>query len=168
MCGARIARSMGLVKTRLLIPLCAFIAALSVAGPAAAEVTPEGTGEPLYTNSTQNTQWFRTTVPSGSAAYRLKLSYYANNQLVSQQTVNSVSSGVFWANWSGVATLQHGAQYGICVQGEYQFPNDSLWIPDGPNSCSLGTMLGRRSYTTIDRSKPAVSIAAAAGADTTK
>ena len=168
MCGGPIVSSMGLVKTRLLIPLCAFVAALAVAGPAAAEVTPEGTGEPLYTSSTQNTQWFRTTVPSGSAAYRLKVSYYANNSLVHQETVNSVSSGVFWVNWSGVASLDHGGQYGICVQGEYQLPNDTLWIADGPNSCSLGTMLGRRSYTTIDRSKPAVSIAAAGGAETTK
>ena len=73
-----------------------------------------------------------------------------------------------WANWSGVATLQHGGQYGICVQGQYTFPNDSLWISDGPNSCSMGTMLGKRTYTTIDRSKPAVSIEAAGGAGSTK
>jgi hypothetical protein len=121
---------------------------------------PEGTGEPAYTSSTQNTQWFRTTVPSGVGAYRLKVSYYANNSLVSEQTVNNVSSGVFWANWSGVANLQHGGQYGICVQGQYTFPNDSLWISDGPNSCSAGTNLGKRTYTTIDRSKPAVAVTA--------
>ena len=171
MCGRGIAASMGSVNKRLLNPLCILIvlaAALAAAGPAAADVVPEGTGEPAYTNSTQNTQWFRTTVPSGTGSYRLKVSYYANNALVKEETVNNVSSGVFWANWSGVATLQHGGQYGICVQGQYTFPNDSLWISDGPNSCSMGTMLGKRTYTTIDRSKPAVSIEAAGGAGSTK
>ena len=171
MCGRGIAPNMGSVTKRLLNPLCILIvlaAALAAAGPAAADVVPEGTGEPAYTNSTQNTQWFRTTVPSGTGSYRLKVSYYANNALVSEETVTNVSSGVFWANWSGVATLQHGGQYGICVQGQYTFPNDSLWISDGPNSCSMGTMLGKRTYTTIDRSKPAVSIEAAGGAGSTK
>jgi hypothetical protein len=107
-------------------------------------------------------------VPSGTGSYRLKVSYYANNALASEQTVNNATSGVFWANWSGVANLQHGGQYSICVQGQYTMPNDSLWISDGPNSCSMGTMLGRRSHTTIDRSKPAVAVTAAGGDATTK
>jgi hypothetical protein len=107
-------------------------------------------------------------IPPGTGAYRIKVSYYANNVLVSDQTVNNVTSGVFWASWSGIANLQHGGQYGICVQGQYTFPNDSLWISDGPSSCSAGTMLGRRSYTTIDRSKPTVSIEASGGAASTK
>jgi plastocyanin len=47
-------------------------------------------------------------------------------------------------------------------------PNDSMWISDGPNSCSMGTMLGRRAYTTIDRSKPSTSLALAGGAAATK
>jgi hypothetical protein len=171
MCRWAIAASMGSVNTRLLNPLCILIvlaAALAAAGPAAADVVPEGTGEPAYTNSTQNTQWFRTTVPSGTGSYRLKVSYYANNALVKEETVNNASSGVFWANWSGVATLLHGGQYGICVQGQYTFPNDSLWISDGPNSCTAGTQLGKRTYTTIDRSKPAVAVTAAGGAASTK
>jgi hypothetical protein len=162
---------MGLVNKRLLNPLCILIvlaAALAAAGPAAADVVPEGTGEPAYTNSTQNTQFFRVTEPGGIDDYRLKFSYYANNALVAEQTLNNAQPGVIWANWSGVANLQHGGQYGICVQGYYSFPNDSLYIPDGPNSCSAGTNLGRRSYTTIDRSKPSIAVAAAGGADTTK
>ena len=61
-------------------------------------------------------------------------------------------------------TLQHGGQYGICAQGSYSLPNDSLFFPDGPNSCSMGTMLGRRAYTTIDRSKPNAAITLAGGA----
>jgi hypothetical protein len=54
------------------------------------------------------------------------------------------------------------------VQGQYTFPNDSLWFSDGPNSCSAGTMLGKRTHTTIDRSKPAVAVIAAGGAASTK
>ena len=77
-------------------------------------------------------------------------------------------SGTAWLNWSGVATLEHGRQYGICVTGEYSLPNDSLYFPDGPNSCSNGTNEGKRSYTTIDRSKPSTSVAVAGGADFTK
>ena len=91
-------------------------------------------------------------------------------QLKASPTYNlpGVNSGSGWANWSGVATLQHGGQYGICAQGQYSFPNDSLFFPDGPNSCSMGTMLGRRAYTTIDRSKPNAALQLAAGADYVK
>jgi hypothetical protein len=162
---------MGSVNTRLLNPCILIVCAaaiLAAAGPAAAEVVPAGTGEPLYTNSTQNTQWFQVTKPTGVGGYRLRYSYYANNALVTEVTVTNATSGLTWANWSGVATLQHGGQYGICVQGEYTFPNDSLWIADGPNSCTMGTQLGRRSYTTIDRSKPSVAITAAGGDASTK
>jgi hypothetical protein len=162
---------MGAVNKRLLNPLCICLliaAALATAGPASADVVPEGTGEPAFTSSTQNTQWFRTSVPSGTDGYRLRVRYYVNNAEVKEETVNSATSGVFWVNWSGVATLQHGGQYGICVQGEMSFPNDSLYFADGPNSCSAGTMLGKRTHTTIDRSKPAVAIEAAGGAATVK
>ena len=67
-----------------------------------------------------------------------------------------------------MATLQHGGQYGICAQGFYSFPNDSLFFPDGPNSCSMGTMIGRRAHTTIDRSKPTAALQLAAGAEFVK
>ena len=171
MCRWGIAATMAGVNKRFLNPLCILLvcaAGLAAAGPASAEVTPEGTGEPLYTSSAQNTQFFRITVPSGIGAYRVRYSYYANNALVNEVTVNyPLSGGVSWANWSGVATLQHGGQYGICAQGQYQFPNDTLWFSDGPNSCSAGTMLGRRSSTTIDRSKPTIAVTAAGGAETT-
>ena len=87
----------------------------------------------------------------------MRFDYYENNALVANPTQNPAPNGAtnVWANWSGVRTLQHGGQYGVCAQGQYTFPNDSLWITDGPNSCSMGTQLGRRAYTTIDRSKPA-------------
>ena len=147
-----------------LISLIVTAAALAVAAPASAEVTVEGSGEPAFTNSTQNTQWFNWQVPSFADSYRLRYRYYRDNVLVHEVTHTTTTSGTGWANWSGVATLVEGSQYGICVQGEYSFPNDSLYFPDGPNSCSAGTMQGKRSYTTIDRTKPTTSIVAAGGA----
>ena len=147
--------------------LGAVACAATAAGQASAQVQPAGTGEPLYTNSAQNTQWFEWPATQGADAYRVRYDFYENNALKASPTVNApnASSGSSWANWSGVANLQHGGQYGICAQGQYSFPNDSLFIPDGPNSCSMGTMLGRRAYTTIDRSKPAAALKLAAGAD---
>lgn len=121
-----------------------------MAGSAAAQVRPAGTGEPAFTSSAQNTQWFEWPATSGADAYRVQYAYYENNALRVSPTVSypSAGAGPSWANWSGVASLQHGAQYGICAQGQYSFPNDSLFFPDGPNSCSMGTMLGRRGRST--------------------
>jgi plastocyanin len=94
----------------------------------------------------------------------VKYSYYENNASVADPTYDApTGASNQWANWSGVKTLQHGSQYGICAQGYWSLPNDSLFISDGPNSCSMGTQLGRRAATTIDRSKPATSIAVAGG-----
>jgi hypothetical protein len=146
--------------------LAAAACAAASAGPASAQVQPAGTGEPLYTNSAQNTQWFEWPAVQGADAYRVRYSYYENNTLKTSPTYDAsgVGAGSTWANWSGVSTLQHGGQYGVCAQGEFSFPNDSLFIPDGANSCSMGTMLGRRAYTTIDRSKPLAALQLAGGA----
>src|SRR5215213_8812412 len=148
-----------------LICLGVLVCAAALAQPAAAQVQPAGTGEPLFTNSTQNTQFFEWPASSGADAYRVQYRYYANNAELASPTVNyGTGAGASWANWSSVANLQHGGQYGICAQGAYSFPDDSLFFPDGPNSCSTGTMLGRRAYTTIDRSKPSASITLGGGA----
>src|SRR5215218_6075043 len=138
----------------------------ALAQPPASQVQPAGTGEPLYTNSAQNTQFFEWPAqPAGIDAYQVQYRYYANNAEVSSPTVGyGTGAGNTWANWSGVTALQHGGQYGICAQGRYSFTNDPLFFPDGPNSCSMGTMLGRRASTTIDRSKPTAAIQLAAGA----
>jgi hypothetical protein len=154
---------------RLLI-LATAACALGAAQPAAAQVQPAGTGEPAYTHSQQNTQWFEWPATSGADGYKVRFDYYENNTLVANPTSENAPNGAqnVWANWSGVRTLQHGGQYGICAQGYYSFPNDSLFFPDGPNSCSMGTQLGRRAYTTIDRSKPATTIALAGGAASTR
>jgi hypothetical protein len=94
----------------LLLGTAAFAAA--AAGPASAQVQPAGTGEPAFTNSTQNTQWFEWPASQGADAYRIRFDYYENNALKASPTFNApnASSGSSWANWSGVATLQHGGQ----------------------------------------------------------
>src|SRR6476646_8125168 len=147
-----------------LLCLGAVACAAAPAGPASAQVQPAGTGEPAFTNSQQNTQWLEWPATSGADAYRIQYSYYANNTLVGNPTLAANNGGSAWVNWSGVAVLQHGGQYGICAQGQYSLPNDSLFFPDGPNSCSMGTQLGRRAYTTIDRSKPSAAMVLAGGA----
>src|SRR5215212_10067624 len=152
-----------------LICLGVLVCPAALAQPAAAQVQPAGTGEPLFTNSAQNTQFFEWPASSGADAYRVQYRYYANNAELASPTVNyGTGAGASWANWSGVANLQHGRQYGICAQGAYSFPDDSLFFPDGPNSCSAGTLLGRRAYTTIDRSKPSAAMTLAGGAAYTR
>jgi len=153
-----------------LICLGVLLCTAALAQPATAQVQPAGTGEPLFTNTAQNTQFFEWPAQgAGIDAYQVQYRYYANNAETASPTVGyGTGAGTAWANWSGVANLQHGAQYGICAQGRYSFTNDSLFYPDGPNSCSMGTMLGRRAYTTIDRSKPSAAITLAGGAAFTR
>jgi plastocyanin len=151
-----------------LTAIAAVLVLAVVAPPALAGVEVEGTGEPAYTNSTQNTQWIRWNGGPGIDGYRNEFRYYANNALVANPKHDSAISATAWANWSGVATLQHGGQYGICVQGSYSLPNDSLFFLDGANSCTHGTMVGKRTHTTIDRSKPTISVAAGGGAAATR
>ena len=157
------------MRTRL-ICLGAVACAVAMAQPAAAQVQPAGTGEPLYTNSAQNTQFFEWAAqPNGIDAYQVQYRYYANNAEVASPTVPyGTGAGNTWANWSGVAALQHGGVYGICAQGRYSFTGDSLFYPDGPSSCSTGTMIGRRASTTIDRSKPTAAITLGGGAQYTQ
>ena len=155
---------------RILI-VAALAAAVALApASASAQVQPAGTGEPAFTRSAQNTQWVEWGATSGADGYRLRADYHVNNSLFNSYTVNDASpaGGNSWLNWSGVASLQEGNQYGICVQGSYSLPNDSLFFPDGPNSCSTGTQIGRRSHTTIDRSKPTITVQVAGGAAFTR
>ena len=45
------------MRRNALLLLGVILCATFMAGPASAQVQPAGTGEPLYTNSNQNTQW---------------------------------------------------------------------------------------------------------------
>src|SRR4051812_10182172 len=106
---SRSAGSLPVMRRNALI-LGAIICAAVMAGPASAQVQPAGTGEPLYTNSTQNTQWFEWPATSGIDAYRIRFDYYENNALAANPTQTMSNGGTAWANWSGVRTLQHGGQ----------------------------------------------------------
>jgi len=155
--------------TSILRPLLVAIAGLLlIPALASAEVTVDGTGEPEFTSSTQNTQFVRWQSPSGADAYRLRAVYYRDSVEVTRLTYDVAASGTSWLNWAGVAQLEDGHTYAICVTGLYSLPNDSLFFPDGPDSCTQGRNAGKRTSTTIDRSKPVVSIQVAGGAATTR
>ena len=154
---------------RLTIAIALITAVLVPAAPASADVFVEGTGEPAFTKSNQNTQWVRWQAPSGVGAYRLRINYYENNALVKQETYNSPLSGTTSVNWVGVrANLQEGSTYGICVEGQYQMPNDTLWFPDIYDSCDDGSAQNKRTSTTIDRTAPTTSVSVRGGAATTR
>lgn len=136
------------------------------AGTAHAGVVVQGTGEPAYTNSANNTQWVAW---SGSPNYRVEFRHYVNNaEVATEGPYNFPATGSTWVNWSGIAPipLQEGSQYGICAQGQWY--DGSMYFPDGPNSCSDGAMQGKRTFTTIDRTKPTVAVKVAAGVAATK
>src|ERR1700710_566033 len=72
------AATMTYLPKRFLL-LASLACAVVVAQPAAAQVQPAGTGEPAYTNSQQNKQWFEWPATKGADAYRVQYSYYENN-----------------------------------------------------------------------------------------
>jgi hypothetical protein len=110
--GCASARLLAMRLTRL-ICLGALAGTLVPAATAAAQVQPAGTGEPAYTNSAQNTQWFEWPAVSGAGAYKIRFDYYENNALKASPSYAMPNGGSnVWANWSGVASLQHGGQYG--------------------------------------------------------
>jgi len=82
--------------------LGAVACAAAAAGQASAQVQPAGTGEPLYTNSAQNTQWFEWPASQGADAYRIRYDYYENNVLKASPVV---ASGI----GSGTITMSNGA-----------------------------------------------------------
>src|SRR4051794_10730560 len=108
------------MKSRF-IALATTAAALIIAAPASAVVYVEGTGEPAFTNSQQNTNWVRWQGSSAYDQYRVEFDYYTNSVLntTANVPVAANGSGTMWANWSGVATLVEGNSYGICTYGRY-------------------------------------------------
>ena len=153
------------MRTRL-ICLGALACAAALAQPAAAQVQPAGTGEPLFTNSAQNTQFFewpaqrRASTPtrSSTATTRTTPRSPPRPSTTARAPAARGPTGPAWRRSSTAASTASAPR------ARYSFPNDSLFFPDGPNSCSMGTMLGRRAHTTIDRSKPTAAITLAGGA----
>ncbi len=151
----------------------AAIAAVSMLVPssALADVEVAGTGEPAFTKpvNNTNTQWYSYDAPGGSDAYKLRVTYYKDGSEINQITTPELSpNGATnqWVSWSGIAAMEDGHTYQICIQGSYSLPNDSLFFSDGPNSCTQGDLAGKRTATTIDLTKPTVSVELADGAAT--
>jgi hypothetical protein len=58
----------GPVRLTTILCLGALAGVAVMAAPASAQVQPAGTGEPAFTNSAQNTQWFEWPAASGADA----------------------------------------------------------------------------------------------------
>ncbi|MDA0182857.1 PKD domain-containing protein [Solirubrobacter phytolaccae] len=139
--------------------LTAALLTLTLTASAQAEVVVAGTGEPAFTNSANNTQWVEW---SNNGNYRVEFQHIVNGGPalvdgpygVAQKGTTSVN----WTGIPGVATpLQEGSTYGICGFGRWQDAY-GMWYPDFQTSCANG----KRTATTIDRTKPTIALVAPA------
>lgn len=145
-----------------------------VAAPAGATMNVEGTGEPAYTKGTTNTHWLRAQ-SNGFEGFRVVVNYFVNNVSVYTETTGNLgvpSNNVLNVNWTGLPgnaynTLQSGTTYGVCGSGQDYYAYLTSWVPElsGQSSCGAGILANKRTNTTIDNSKPAVT-ASVNGTDT--
>jgi PKD repeat protein len=144
----------------------AFVLAGIAAAPAQGLVSIEGTGEPAFTNTTTNTVFVRYQ-GDGFSTYRLHFRYITGGQVVHEEATSNLgnpASNVAFADWGGVVdTLLEGHTYSICTQGETQDIASPNWVAPTTNSTCQG-IDPRLTATTIDRTKPAISVAVS-GAD---
>lgn len=157
---------------RLQLLLIASLAlALATAQGAQAGTYSTGTGEPAFTNTTTNTHWFAYS-GNGFDGFRLKVNYFVGSGGGIHHTVTTGNLGnpaltASWANWTGVVnTLVEGVTYGVCVSGEDYYNYLGSWVPQlGGSSCADAILAGKRTNTTIDRTKPVIQVAVS-GTDT--
>jgi PKD repeat protein len=130
--------------------------------PATAQglVSVEGTGEPAFTNTTTNTVFVRY-AGDGFSTYRLHFRYIVGSNLFADDYTGNLgnpSSNVAFADWAGIVnTLAEGTFYGICTQGETQDIAPPAWVaPTSNSTCQITET--KRTGTTIDRTKPAISV----------
>ena len=135
--------------------LCAVVATLTLSAPAGAVVYIDGTGEPAFTNTTTNTQWFRWQGSSAFEQYRIEADYYVGTDNVKHENGGLVApngSGTFSLGWQSV---QEATSYMICSYGRY-------WIggvgSTDASSCSDAVDSGKRASTTIDRTGPSIAV----------
>ena len=156
----------------LVLLLSAFVLAGICASPAQGLVSIEGTGEPAFTNTTTNTVFVRYQ-GDGFSTYRLHFRYIVAgnaNPVYDDYTANlgNPASNVAFADWAGVVnTLQEGSTYSICTQGETQDIAPPNWVAPTSNSTCDFTQT-KRVGTTIDRTKPAISVAVSGADEYTK
>lgn len=158
---------------RLLLPLLVLCPlALPVGAHAGTYSIPSG--EPAFTNSANNTHWF-SYQGNGADNFRLVVNYFVGTGggiFYTERTGTLGNPGLTnaYANWTGIpgvsVPLQEGQTYGVCVSGEDYYSYLSSWVPQiGGSSCSDAIIAGRRTATTIDRTKPTISVAVS-GTDT--
>ena len=153
-----------------IVGLIALVCALAAAS-AQATVSVEGTGEPAFTNTTTNTVFVRYQ-GDGFSTYRLHFLYIVGSNPFANDYCCSGSgnppSTVAFADWAGIVnTLAEGTFYGICTQGETQDLFYPTWAaPTSNSTCQLTET--RRTGTTIDRTKPAISVAVSGSDQYTK
>jgi hypothetical protein len=124
-------------------------------------VTVAGTGEPEFTNSANNTQWFQWT---NAGPYRVEFNHSVDGGAAVVDGPYAVAqTGTTNVNWTGIsgvsAPLEEGRKYTICGYGRWQDAY-GMWYGDFSTSC--GTAGAKRTSTTIDRTKPVITLAAAA------
>ncbi len=153
------------------LALLVTLGVLASAPAAQAGTYSVGTGEPAFTNTTTNTNWFSYS-GNGFDGFRVNVLYFTGASSSPYSTITSGNLGnpaltTTWANWQGVInTLSEGVTYGMCVNGEDFYNYLGSWVPQlGGSSCSDAIIAGRRTSTTIDRTKPAIQVAVS-GADT--
>ena len=157
------------------VAVAALLAGVLATG-AHASTNVAGTGEPAFTNSATNTNWAGWT--KFSSYYRFYLAFYAFTNNAQQGPFNSAYFGNQFPNaqnvsgeesfsWNSV-TLNEGSSYGVCATGEYSLDNTNLFFPESQNSCGAGSIDNKRSTTTIDRTKPTISVAVSGTDEYTK
>ena len=146
----------------LLMTLTVALCAIAPATVARADVYVAGTGEPAFTNSAGNTQWVNWSGSATYDSYKLEYDMTDNSVFASTQTTGPMTpdgAGTAWVSWDGVRTLVEGHTYGVCAYGRYTIGDSSA-----REAGSCVTANGKRTSTTIDRTKPAIAVGIDAGA----
>lgn len=141
--------------------LTAALLALTLTGSAHADVVVVGTGEPAFTNSANNTQWVEW---SNNGGYRVEFQHIVDGvEVLVDGPFDVFPTGTMSVNWSGIAgvsvPLQEGRTYTVCGFGRWKDAGGT-YFPDFRTSC--GAANGKRTGTTIDRTKPTIALQAPA------
>ena len=154
------------MRTRL-ICLGAVACAVALAQPAAAQVQPAGTGEPLFTNSAQNTQFFEwpARAPASTRTRSSTATTRTTPRSPRRPSTTARAPAARWANWSGVANaparrpVRHLRPGPLLVHQRL-----AVLSPTARTRARWARCSAAARYTTIDRSKPTAAITLAGGA----
>lgn len=137
--------------------LTAALLTLTVTASARADVIVAGTGEPAFTNSASNTQWVQW---SATGNYKIEFQHIVDGGPAKVDGPYPVAkTGTTSVNWAGIpgvtVPLKEGSTYTICGFGRWD-DGTGLYFPDFSTSCASAN--GKRTATTIDRTKPTIAL----------